>query len=206
MTLPLGIMILEKSFRKALEEVHGHIHLWVGGSMFPMTSPNDPVFFLHHCYVDRIWDRWQINKPDNDDYYPSDGTVTTGGGVIPYQNRSAKIFPWDEERNPPTLSSVLSSQQIGVAYDPGNHAITAVATGSGNLEVYWIGSNGSVNGRLYVNKGWGKPYQLALPGSASVPSGSITAIYKSRMNDMSGGQDQIVLWSMWWVITTSMGI
>ena len=198
----------EKSFRKALEEVHGRIHLWVGGSMFPMTSPNDPVFFLHHCYVDRIWDRWQINKPDNDDYYPSDGTVTTGGGVIPYQNRSAKIFPWDEERNPPTLSSVLSSQQIEVAYDPGNHAITTVPTGSGNLEVYWIGSNGSVNCRWYDHKqNWRDPYRIAVPGSASVPSGSITAIYDhgqrhvwwtrpdSSVGHWVGGYDQNGIWS-----------
>ncbi|HEX5847186.1 MAG TPA: tyrosinase family protein, partial [Rhodoplanes sp.] len=27
--------------------------------MAPMTSPNDPVFFLHHCFVDKAWADWQ---------------------------------------------------------------------------------------------------------------------------------------------------
>ena len=35
--------------------MHNLVHRWVGGSMGPGTSPNDPVFFLHHCNVDRIW-------------------------------------------------------------------------------------------------------------------------------------------------------
>jgi tyrosinase len=28
------------------------------------SSPNDPVFFLHHCNVDRIWAAWQETHPD----------------------------------------------------------------------------------------------------------------------------------------------
>ena len=26
--------------------------------MSPSTSPNDPVFYLNHCNVDRIWEAW----------------------------------------------------------------------------------------------------------------------------------------------------
>ena len=26
--------------------------------MSPASSPNDPVFFLNHCNVDRIWEAW----------------------------------------------------------------------------------------------------------------------------------------------------
>lgn len=40
-------------------QLHNRVHLWVGGSMTPMTSPNDPVFFLHHCFIDKIWADWQ---------------------------------------------------------------------------------------------------------------------------------------------------
>ena len=43
-------------------QMHNRVHLWVGGSMEPMTSPNDPVFFLHHCFVDKIWADWQEQK------------------------------------------------------------------------------------------------------------------------------------------------
>ncbi|MFC9946853.1 tyrosinase family protein [Streptomyces pratensis] len=38
--------------------MHNQVHLWVGGDMDPVSSPNDPVFFLHHCNVDRIWESW----------------------------------------------------------------------------------------------------------------------------------------------------
>jgi tyrosinase len=38
--------------------LHNLVHVWVGGDMAPSTSPNDPVFYLNHCNVDRIWERW----------------------------------------------------------------------------------------------------------------------------------------------------
>lgn len=66
------------TFRRQLEgrAVHGVGHNWVGGartidgvnqtigSMANVwTSPNDPVFFLHHCNIDRLWDKWQKANP-----------------------------------------------------------------------------------------------------------------------------------------------
>ncbi|MFI6123657.1 tyrosinase family protein [Streptomyces sp. NPDC051064] len=38
--------------------MHNQVHQWVGGDMGPSSSPNDPVFYLHHCNVDRIWESW----------------------------------------------------------------------------------------------------------------------------------------------------
>jgi tyrosinase len=38
--------------------LHNRVHVWVGGDMGPSTSPNDPVFYLNHCNVDRIWESW----------------------------------------------------------------------------------------------------------------------------------------------------
>ncbi|MGE5193804.1 MAG: tyrosinase family protein [Deltaproteobacteria bacterium] len=38
--------------------LHNRVHVWVGGDMSPSTSPNDPVFYLNHCNVDRIWESW----------------------------------------------------------------------------------------------------------------------------------------------------
>jgi tyrosinase len=34
------------------------VHVWVGGDMGPSTSPNDPVFYLNHCNVVRLWEGW----------------------------------------------------------------------------------------------------------------------------------------------------
>jgi tyrosinase len=44
--------------------LHNRVHVWVGGDMGPATSPNDPVFYLNHCNVDRIWAGWQQLHPD----------------------------------------------------------------------------------------------------------------------------------------------
>ena len=41
--------------------LHNRVHVWVGGDMSPSTSPNDPVFYLNHCNVDRIWERWLVD-------------------------------------------------------------------------------------------------------------------------------------------------
>lgn len=38
--------------------MHNRVHVWVGGDMLPSTSPNDPVFYLNHCNVDRVWEAW----------------------------------------------------------------------------------------------------------------------------------------------------
>jgi len=52
-------------FRNRLEGwlpfgMHNQVHVWIGGDMGPATSPNDPVFYLNHCNVDRIWEAWLV--------------------------------------------------------------------------------------------------------------------------------------------------
>ncbi|MGW1974903.1 tyrosinase family protein [Streptomyces sp. NPDC001889] len=42
---------------------HNRVHRWVGGLMLGATSPNDPVFWLHHAFIDLLWDRWQRAHP-----------------------------------------------------------------------------------------------------------------------------------------------
>ncbi|MCX5613325.1 MULTISPECIES: tyrosinase family protein [unclassified Streptomyces] len=53
-------------------QMHNRVHIWVGGDMGPGTSPNDPVFFLHHCNADRLWARWQHTHPTAP-YLPASG-------------------------------------------------------------------------------------------------------------------------------------
>ncbi len=45
--------------------MHNRVHVWIGGDMAPASSPNDPVFFLNHCNVDRLWAAWQQKHPDS---------------------------------------------------------------------------------------------------------------------------------------------
>jgi hypothetical protein len=42
---------------------HNLIHTFVGGDMGDLgTSPNDPLFWLHHANIDRIWSIWHSRR------------------------------------------------------------------------------------------------------------------------------------------------
>ena len=50
------------AFAQALEGVHNSGHVWVGGSMGMIpTAPADPVFWMHHAEIDRLWSVWQAS-------------------------------------------------------------------------------------------------------------------------------------------------
>ena len=50
----------------SLESVHDQIHGLVGGHMAVVDySAFDPVFYLHHCNVDRLFAIWQALNPDS---------------------------------------------------------------------------------------------------------------------------------------------
>jgi hypothetical protein len=50
------------SFTSTLEGIHDSVHVWVGGTMgFIATAPADPIFWMHHCNIDRLWWTWQTS-------------------------------------------------------------------------------------------------------------------------------------------------
>lgn len=52
------------SFTSKLEDYHGNVHLWVGGHMGENPfSAYDPIFWAHHCMIDRLWRMWQLRHP-----------------------------------------------------------------------------------------------------------------------------------------------
>ncbi|HET7484508.1 MAG TPA: tyrosinase family protein [Solirubrobacterales bacterium] len=48
------------TFQTQLESVHDGVHMWVGGTMEDInTAAYDPIFWAHHCMIDRLWYLWQ---------------------------------------------------------------------------------------------------------------------------------------------------
>jgi tyrosinase len=53
------------TFQNTLEAApfHNRLHGLVGGTMATSASPADPVFWLHHTFIDKIWADWQVLHP-----------------------------------------------------------------------------------------------------------------------------------------------
>ncbi|KAK0732119.1 hypothetical protein B0H67DRAFT_631880 [Lasiosphaeris hirsuta] len=45
---------------------HGAGHGGIGAEMLnPISSPGDPLFFLHHAWLDKLWWQWQAQDPSS---------------------------------------------------------------------------------------------------------------------------------------------
>ena len=96
------------TFQSQLEDVHGGVHVWTGGTMGSVpTAAYDPLFWAHHCMIDRLWYLWQLRHP--------------GAGVpAPLLDRALAPFPM-------TVRQTLDAAQLGYDYA----ASTAAAKGPG---------------------------------------------------------------------------
>ena len=99
-------------------QMHNRVHVWVGGTMMPMASPEDPVFFLHHCFVDKLWADWQTLHPGSD-YLPA-------SGAAPGHNRNDAMEPWASQGETVTPASVLDYRAMGYGYDTDPECIKRV--------------------------------------------------------------------------------
>ena len=84
---------------------HNTVHGFIGGNMGTFMSPLDPIFWLHHCNVDRLWMEWNQNNqnPNNPDW----------SGFVFEQNFV------DPEGQPQDISveQTFSTQALGYRYD-----------------------------------------------------------------------------------------
>jgi tyrosinase len=64
---------------------HNLVHNNIGGWMPTSQSPRDPIFFMHHCNIDRIWAVWNLHNANpadplwtgmtfTDNFWNADGT------------------------------------------------------------------------------------------------------------------------------------
>lgn len=85
---------------------HGNAHTsFDGWVMDPVTAPRDPVFFLLHCNVDRLWAGWQFlngrfdgNSPDT---YFFRGAADQPGATLIGHNLLDSMWPWNADTAPP---------------------------------------------------------------------------------------------------------
>jgi len=102
----------------APHKMHNGVHLWVGGvwgrtdkpfagTMTLNTSLNDPVFWLHHANIDRIWSQWEAMH--NYQYRPISGAPRG-------QNLHDTMWPYRNIGIKTTIAELLHIDALGYAY------------------------------------------------------------------------------------------
>jgi tyrosinase len=94
------------TFQTQLESLHDGVHVWTGGTMESInTAAYDPIFWAHHCMIDRAWYLWQLRHP---------------GATLPASLLDRALAPF-----PLTVRDTLDITQLGYDYA----ASTAAARG-----------------------------------------------------------------------------
>ena len=97
-TLALGTNF--SAFRIMEGNPHGSAHTSFGGMIqSPGTAPRDPLFFLLHCNVDRLWAKWQ---KQNSRFDPATVASFNNNNANPRGHRlQDTMWPWNGVINPP---------------------------------------------------------------------------------------------------------
>lgn len=125
--------------------MHNLVHMWVGGSMTTMTSPNDPVFWLHHCFMDRQWTDWQLMHQDQVAYLPRQGAPIKGHNLYdpmpPWTVRPADVLTtWDHGYHYDTDGFLVPEEVLypgQTIYSMGDHRYYLSYENDGNLR-FWL--------------------------------------------------------------------
>ncbi|KAF3063763.1 Tyrosinase [Daldinia childiae] len=96
---------------------HGAIHSSVAGDMMPATSPNDPLFFLHHTQIDRLWYLWQQGDPEiRTNAYGGIKTQSNPGEPTPPQATLDDIMPMLNIAKDIPVRDIMSTQSELLCY------------------------------------------------------------------------------------------
>ncbi|CAJ0598332.1 unnamed protein product [Cylicocyclus nassatus] len=102
----------------AIEYIHSNVHLWVGGDMKPpSTSANEPLFYMHHSFVDYLWELWrQLKQPRwlREVAYANDNPYCTN--QMHYSWAYMRPFPYLQNRD--GLSNSYTDQMYRYAPRP----------------------------------------------------------------------------------------
>ena len=103
---------------------HGNAHTSFQGWIRSVpTAPRDPLFFLLHCNVDRLWGLWQWFNDRFDGTqaktYFFRGTAGSATATRLGHNLGDTMWPWNNDRRPPRPSNAPRTPFPSAANAPG---------------------------------------------------------------------------------------
>jgi hypothetical protein len=109
--------------------LHGTVHDWVGGSMMMLEwSASDPLFYMHHCYVDLLFEQWiRANNPS----VPGPNVAPTSGAPVGHNLHDClgPFFPLADHKRYFTKST-----NVGYTYDVLPHVGTSAVPHTPHLQ------------------------------------------------------------------------
>ncbi|MEH1128206.1 tyrosinase family protein [Micromonospora sp. CPCC 206061] len=117
------------TLRARSEDLHNLVHRWAGGNMITASSPNDPVFWMHHAQIDRMWTLWQDINPALPKYVHNNGFAGHGPNDTLIYARPGDPAPWVGTATPNQLLNGHAIHGTSVWYQSDRPEIS-LATGS----------------------------------------------------------------------------
>lgn len=108
------------TLRSRSEDLHNLVHRWANGNMITASSPNDPVFWMHHASIDRMWTLWQEKHPGVTPYVHVNGVPGHGLNDTLIFNFPGDSAPWSGTATPNQLidSHAMHATSIWYESDP----------------------------------------------------------------------------------------
>jgi tyrosinase len=171
---------------------HNPVHNLIGGEMANMTSPRDPIFYLHHANVDRLWHAWALpegkgipgtnnpyNPANSDPYWAGSFTYASGLTMPRYKTYFPGWLNFDYSDNtkptvlPPSMLANMMSEVEPVLTRPatGNFRTTAARALSDNRR-----SLGGVSGVVLAETHVSARMPLAASGLQSLQDAISVAV------------------------------
>ncbi|CAE6463755.1 hypothetical protein ACGC1H_006642 [Rhizoctonia solani] len=87
---------------------HDNIHRAIGGDVRRQYSPNEPLFFVHHATIDRLWTRWQGRNETRLQDYSGNSVQNTTANTAELDD-TMKYLGLAEDRPVASLMDTLSN-------------------------------------------------------------------------------------------------
>lgn len=96
------------------ETLHNPVHAWIGGNMTQASSSNDPLFFLHHCYLDLLWERWRKQHPTTPLFAAAENAPLGVPGSTLIFHPQNEPAPWSQTWQ---VEQTFIPENLGYAYE-----------------------------------------------------------------------------------------
>ena len=104
------------TLRARSEDLHNLVHRWANGSMITASSPNDPVFWMHHAQHDRMWTMWQERNPALAPYVHVNGFAGHGLNDTLVFHEPGDPAPWAGTATPADLLDAHAMHATSIWY------------------------------------------------------------------------------------------